>query len=248
MNITKAITIKQSGDDTMIFQPKTPYDKVRKCITTGCVTNQEISQTVGDLESLLGVQERQAFHDEVSDASRYFTLGGRKPGFFGRLYLAGKDIVDKTANAACVVAGAAVGAEYEAAKAFAGSILAGKLTNPGDHMAYWLGKKTVEVSGPDMLNALYQLTTSTPQIVMGMGLGAMVGWLGYKLARNLAKGVYNNWRVSATAQRIVGKYHLDRLSSGNTQPSDDKVAGEHDKKPSLSVVKGLRGKNKPVPL
>lgn len=208
-----------------MFNPrKTPYQKVRCAIDNGLVTNEEISQALGGLEGRLEPSRQNAVHDEIARASRTYTFDGGRPGFFGRLYRAGKDVLDKGVNIASVVAGAAVGAEYQAAKAFAGTILAGKLSHPGDHLLYWLGQKTVEVSGPDMLNALYNMTASTPQIVLGMGAGALTGWLGYKIVRNGIKGIVSRWRKDRTVYTILQRYNLlETAPSENTQTGHSKA-------------------------
>ncbi|MBI4448920.1 hypothetical protein HY641_02755 [Candidatus Woesearchaeota archaeon] len=190
---------------------KNAKDLVRCAIDNGCVTNKEISDALGGLEQRLDPATQIKLHDKISDASRYWTLEGTKPGFIGRMYRAGKDVADKTANLATVVVGTALGAEYQAAKAFAGTILDGKLSGVGDHLQYWLGQKTVEVSGPEMMNAMYQMGAATPKIVLGMAAGAVVGWLGYKAARNAANSLYSRWRKNVASEKIVNEFKIGKV-------------------------------------
>jgi len=192
----------------MVYLKNEGATRIRKAIDYGYVTNEEISKTIGTLEDRLGSDTKIKLHDEVADASRYYTFD-QSPNFIGRLYRASKDIADKVVTGTAMVGGAAVGAQYQAAKAFAGTILQGKLTGSWDHLLYWLGKKTIEVSGPDMMNAVYQMASATPQVVIGMGVGALAGYLGYKAAKYGIGKVYSSWRKNVTSRKIAAKYQLD---------------------------------------
>lgn len=199
--------------------------KIRECIDNGYITNAEISGTLGGLERSLGTDTKTNLHDEIADCARYYTLDGR-PSFLGKCYLAGRDIADKLATGTVMVAGSALGAQYQAAKAFAGSILSSKLTGNWDHLLYWLGKKTVEVSGPDMMSAVYQMAAATPQIVLGMGVGALAGYAGYWGAKFCAKKLWTGWRKDVASRKIANKYGLDQQCLPESEPAKDSANGK----------------------
>lgn len=209
----------------MVYVKSEGATRIRKAIDSGYVTNGELSKAIGTLEDRLDNNGKINLHDEVADASRYYTFD-QSPNFIGRIYRAGKDIADKLVAGTAMVGGAAVGAQYQAAKAFAGTILHGKLTGSWDHLLYWMGKKSVEVSGPDMINAVYQMAAATPQVVIGMGAGALAGYLGYNAVKYCGNKLYTSWRKNVTSRKIASKYNLD------SAPANQPVAPS----PAVSTV------------
>lgn len=184
-----------------------PVKKVRYAIDNGCITHREITEVLAGIDSRLDPKTQLVLHDEISSLARQYTFRYRL-GFAGRMIQAGKDVLWKALCLVAVVLGSAVGAEFKAAKAFAGTLLEGKLTGFGDHFLYWIGRKTISISGPEMMNATYQLVTATSSIVFGMAAGAVAGWIAFAVATKLAGWTWSNWRKNRAAEQLVSKYEL----------------------------------------
>ncbi|MBI4862839.1 MAG: hypothetical protein HY815_21640 [Candidatus Riflebacteria bacterium] len=184
-----------------------PLRQVRWAIDHGCTTHREIGEALAGLESHLDQETRAVLLDEISSLARRYTFH-HAPGFAGRMVLAVRHVLWKAACMVVIVAGSAAGAEVQAAKAFAGTLLDGKLTGVGDHFLYWIGRKTITVSGPEMMNATYQLATATPSIVVGMAVGALSGWAIFTVAASLSGWLWSGWRKNRAARVLVTKYAL----------------------------------------
>lgn len=186
--------------------------QIRYAIDKGYVTSKEIISTLGGLEKKLDANQRIGLCDDIASASRWYTLDGA-PSFFGRLYLAGKDIIGKAAGIGAIVTGAAVGAQVQAAKALTGTLVADKLTGYYDSLLFWLGQKSIETNGLEVMNAMVQMFKSTPSIMLGMGVGALGGWLVYKMGTYVCKSWYNGFLKNRAAAKISRKYALDSTPS-----------------------------------
>ncbi len=72
--------------------------------------------------------------------------------------------------------------ELGAVKAFADTVINRQLKGFGDHILYWLGLKSISLTGPDMMAAVAKVVESTPAIVKAMAIGALSGFIAYEIA------------------------------------------------------------------
>ncbi len=122
--------------------------------------------------------------DEISELVRKHKYRG---GWLaeGRVGRGVKRVGDKIGTYVSVILGAAIVAEMMAAAAFADSLIGEKIQGFGEHLLFWLGLKKVEISGPEMVTAMARVGAATPRIVKGMVIGAVVGYVAWKVITRL---------------------------------------------------------------
>ncbi len=141
--------------------------------------------------------------DEISDLVRKHKYRG---GWLAesRAGRGVKKIGDKIGTYVSVVLGAAIVAEMMAAAAFADSLIGEKIQGFGQHLLFWLGLKKVETSGPDMVAAMTKVIAATPRIVKGMIIGAVIGYVAWKVITRL---------IGYSLKRRKRRNDIDRLLS-----------------------------------
>ncbi len=141
--------------------------------------------------------------DEISDLVRKHKYRG---GWLAenRAGRGVKKIGDKIGTYVSVVLGAAIVAEMMAASAFADSLIGEKIQGFGEHLLFWLGLKEVETSGPDMIAAMTKVIAATPRIVKGMIIGAVIGYVAWKVITRL---------IGYSLKRRKRRNDIDRLLS-----------------------------------
>ena len=118
--------------------------------------------------------------DEVSDLVKVHKYRGAWWAR-GKVIGGAKTAADKIGSYVSAVVGAGVVAEVMAAREFAGTLIGDKLQGFGDNLLYWLGLKSIEITGPEMMYAMGKVVAATPEIVKGMAIGAAVGYVLWKV-------------------------------------------------------------------
>jgi hypothetical protein len=117
-----------------------------------------------------------------------------------------KSVLDKIGSYVSIILFAAIVAEIVAAQRFADSIIGEKLEGFGDHLLYWLGIKKIEVSGPEMLEAMAKVGMATPVIVRGMIIGAVFGYILWKIATKLISYLLRKRHRVKDIEKLLNKY------------------------------------------
>lgn len=117
-----------------------------------------------------------------------------------------KGILDKIFSYTSAILGAAIVAEIVAARKFADSIIGDQLKGFGDHFLYWLGLKKIEVSGPDMMMAIMKMTSATLDIVKGMAIGMVLGYLLWKAITKLIGYEIRKNKRKRDVMRLLDRY------------------------------------------
>jgi hypothetical protein len=174
---------------------------IEKIINNGYIRHDEIIPVLNQA----GMS--QINPDEVSDLVRRHRYGGRR-GPIVRLTAAAKNLGDKIGGYVSAAIGAGLLAEIMAAKVFAGSLLDDKLQGFGDHFLYWLGLKSVEISGPEMMYAMGKTIEATPKVVKGMVLGVILGYIGWKVITRAIGYVLRRNRRRKEIRDLLARYNL----------------------------------------
>jgi hypothetical protein len=143
--------------------------------------------------------------DEISDLVRKHKYRG---GWLaeGRVGRGVKRIGDKIGTYVSVVLGAAVVAEMMAAAAFADSLIGEKIQGFGEHLLFWLGLRKIEISGPEMVSAMARVGAATPRIVKGMIIGAVVGYVAWKVITRLIGYSLKRQKRRNDINRLLSRY------------------------------------------
>ena len=104
-------------------------------------------------------------------------------------------------------------AEINAAKIFSETIIGEKLNGFGDNLLFWLGKKSIEVTGIEMINAMTKAFQSTPVILKWFLIGIIIGFIIWKIFSKLILFTYKRSRLNHDIKRIL------RIYSQHTSPS-----------------------------
>ena len=104
------------------------------------------------------------------------------------------------------ILGAVVVAEIIAAKAFSGSLLEEKLQGIGAHFLYWLGIKKIQISGPEMITAMTKVITATPDILKGMALGLIAGFILWKIIMCIISLIYKKRKIQRDIYKLLSRY------------------------------------------
>ena len=143
--------------------------------------------------------------DEISELVRKHKYRG---GWLaqGRAGRGVKKIGDKIGTYVSVVLGAAIVAEIMAAAAFADSLIGEKIQGFGEHLLFWLGMKKIEISGPEMVTAMARVGAATPRIVKGMIIGAIVGYIAWKVITRLIGYLLKRRKRRNDIDSLLGRY------------------------------------------
>ena len=156
--------------------------------------------------------------DEISDLVRKHKYRG---GWLAekRAGRGVKRIGDKIGTYVSVVLGAAVVAEMMAAAAFADSLIGEKIQGFGEHLLFWLGLKKVEISGPEMVTAMARVGAATPKIVKGMIIGAVIGYIAWKVVTRLIGYLLKRRKRRNDINRLLSRY-------GEIGQRDENITGK----------------------
>jgi hypothetical protein len=93
--------------------------------------------------------------------------------------------------------------ELAAVKAFADTIIAEELKGFGDQFLYWLGLRSISVTGPEMIMAMTKVVEATPKIVEGMIVGFIVGLIIYGILSLLLISVVRKILINIKISRFI---------------------------------------------
>ena len=131
--------------------------------------------------------------DDISTLVRKYKYG--KAGWTGgKVGTWLKVVLDKIGSYVLAIVVAALIAESIASRQFAGSLLGDRLQGFGSHLMFWLGLKKVEISGPDMAQAMTKVGLATPHIIKGIVIGLIVGYLGWKAGTRIVGYLFKRSR------------------------------------------------------
>ena len=145
--------------------------------------------------------------DDISDLVKKYKYN---KSWWARGKIAGsiKGIVDKIGSYASAIIGAGVIAEIVAAREFADSLIGDKLQGFGDNLLYWLGLKTIPVTGPEMMKAMVNLIGATPEIVKGMAVGIAVGYIAWKVITRVIGYLLKRGKRKRDIKKLLDHYSL----------------------------------------
>lgn len=125
------------------------------------------------------------------------------PGAAGKLIKQARRLGDKVGGYVAAIVGGAIVAETMATRELSGTLIDDKLQGFGDHLKYWLGMKSVEVSGPEMMDAMTKVVAATPEIVKGMLIGAVLGYVVWKAGTRFGGFLYKRKRLQRDIQQLL---------------------------------------------
>ena len=99
-----------------------------------------------------------------------------------------------------------ISAEINAAKIYSKTIIGEKLNGFGDNLLFWLGKKSIEVTGIEMINAVAKAFQSTPIILKWFFIGAIAGFIIWKICKKLIIFIYKRNKLNHDVKRILRIY------------------------------------------
>lgn len=115
---------------------------------------------------------------------------------------------------------AVVTAEIIAARQFAESLIGDKLQGFGSNLLFWLGLKKIEISGPDMARAMAEVGFATPNIIKGVVIGALAGYLAWKIITRLVGYLLRRYKRRKDIADTLVRYGLTAEESNIIDEKD----------------------------
>lgn len=125
-------------------------------------------------------------------------------GFGGKIVKNVWSIIDKILTIIITLISGILFAEFAAAKALSGSLIGNKLNGFGQHLLFWLNIKPIEkVTSYDMITAISKAFRATPEILKGMLLGFIIGYLLWKISIKLIRFIYKRKKLKFDINRLL---------------------------------------------
>jgi hypothetical protein len=101
---------------------------------------------------------------------------------------------------------AGVLAELTIAKIFSDTIIKSQINGFGDNLLFWLGIKKLSLSAIDMLSAVMKIMSSTYEVVKAIIIGAIGGFIIWKILTGLIYFLYKRQQLSGDVKRLLKRY------------------------------------------
>ena len=176
---------------------------VKNMVIRGMVLHSEI------LPRLYRAELNHINPDEITKLSIQYKYGNRI-GFGGKIVKSVWSIIDKIITIIITLISGALFAEFAATKALAGSLIGDKLNGFGQHLLFWLNIKPIEqITSYDMITAIGKAFRATPEILKGMLIGFIIGFLLWRLSVKLISFIYKRKKLQFDINRLL-KYSTQK--------------------------------------
>ena len=176
---------------------------IKNMVIRGMVLHSEI------LPRLYKAELNQINPDDIIKLSIRYKYGNRI-GFGGKIVKSVWSIFDKILTVLITLICGALFAEFAAAKALSGSLIGEKLNGFGEHLLFWLNIKPIEkITSYDMITAIGKAFRATPEILKGMLIGFIIGFLFWKLCVKLISFIYKRKKLQFDINRLL-KYSTQK--------------------------------------
>jgi hypothetical protein len=170
---------------------------IKNMVIRGMILHSEI------LPRLYKAELNQINPDEIIKLSIKYKYGNRI-GFGGKIVKSVWSIIDKVITFIITITCGILFAEYAAAKALSGSLIGDKLNGFGEHLLFWLNIKPIEkVTSYDMITAIGKAFRATPEIIKGLLIGLLVGFVFWKICAKLISFLYKRKKLKFDINRLL---------------------------------------------
>ncbi len=172
---------------------------IKNMVIRGLVQHSEIRPVLNKIEC------SQINPDEIVKLTLKYKFGNTKR-VDSKINNGIWSIADKIITIIITVISGVVFAEVRTAKIFADSIIGDKLSGFGDNLLFWLGKKSINMTGLEMITAMSKAFQATPEILKWLLIGAITGYISWKAISRLAIFIYKRERLNNDIKRLLKIY------------------------------------------
>lgn len=171
---------------------------IKKIITSGIVKHIDI---VPRLKSA-GISENYA--DQIAELSIEYARGFKKDilSFVSKKI---KNFFNFLTTIIFSIISATVFAEIEISKIVSNGLLESKLNGFYEHFLFWIGKKKIEVSSIEMIQATLDLFSKTDRILLSLVSGFIAGYIIWKILIAFFSFVIKREKLKFKIQKILTK-------------------------------------------
>ncbi len=170
---------------------------IKNMVIRGMVLNSEI------LPRLYQAEMNHLNPDDIVKMSISYKYGNRI-GLGGKIVRSVWSVIDKILTFIISLIFAALFAELSAAKALAGSLIGDQLNGFGDHLLFWLNIKSIEkITSYDMITAIGKAFRATPDIIKGMLIGLVIGFVIWKACTQFIRFIYKRKKLQIDINRLL---------------------------------------------